>query len=92
MRDFAGRGGGFDPGSPLKALQAVPEPDASAEQDGDQHEVWSTSPAARNSRITVAPPPIAPGKKLGSRRPQGLTATLCLNGRLKFDHRSWRLA
>src|SRR4029453_6279407 len=39
MRDSAGRGGGFDLVVLLEALQAIPEPDASAEQDGDQHDV-----------------------------------------------------
>jgi hypothetical protein len=39
MRDSAGGGGGFDLVFLLKALQSIPESDASAEQDGDEHDV-----------------------------------------------------
>src|SRR4029453_9820465 len=39
MRDSAGRGGGFDMVVLLETLQSIPEPDASAEHDGDQHDV-----------------------------------------------------
>src|SRR5947207_13768148 len=39
MRDSAWRGGGLDLVVPLEALQPVPEPYASAEQDRDDHDV-----------------------------------------------------
>ena len=39
MGDTAGRGDGFYPVVLLKALQSIPEPDASAEQDRDQRDV-----------------------------------------------------
>src|SRR6266508_5344656 len=59
MRHSAGRGGGLDLIVLLEALQALPQARASAEQDRDHHDVHvSTSPAARKSRITVAPPPM----------------------------------
>src|SRR4051812_32911280 len=37
MRDSAGRGGGLDLVVLLEALQSVPQADAAAEQDRDQH-------------------------------------------------------
>src|SRR5919106_6151777 len=39
MRDSAGRGGGLDRVVLLEALQAVPEPDAPAEQNRNHHDV-----------------------------------------------------
>ena len=50
MRDSAGRGGGFDLVVVLEALQSVPEPHASAEQDRDHRDVLEEAGLLRTER------------------------------------------